>query len=159
LFRGYENQIKRYNDINPVNKEFILHYGCAEDEKVVTTDKFDLIFTSPPYFDKEKYDQSEWQSYKMYKSFDSWMKDFLCKTIEIRSENLNSGGYLIINISDIYTRKKLYKICDGMNDYIASTGQFIYEEAIGIRMPKRPMSISSDTVGVFAEPVWIHRKK
>jgi DNA methylase. len=67
--------------------------------------KFDLIFTSPPYFDKEKYNQSELQSYKMYKEFDSWMQNFLFKTIELRTKNLKSGGYLVINISDIYTRK------------------------------------------------------
>jgi hypothetical protein len=46
-----------------------------------------------------------------------------------------------------------------MNDYIASTNKFEYVGAMGLRMPKRPMSISSDTVGVFAEPIWIHRKK
>jgi len=118
-----------------------------------------LIFTSPPYFDKEKYDQSDQQSYKMYKGFDSWLKDFLCKAIEIRSKNLKSGGHLVINISDIYTRKKLFKICDGMNAYIDSTNEFDYKGAIGLRMPKRPMSISSDTIGVFGEPIWIWKKK
>ena len=118
-----------------------------------------MIFTSPPYFDKEKYDQSEQQSYKMYHSFDSWMKDFLFKSIEVRTPNLKSGGLLIINISDIYTRKKLYPICDGMNDFITSTGLYDYVGAIGLRMPKRPMSISSDTVGVYGEPIWVWKKK
>jgi hypothetical protein len=159
LFNGYMRQIHKYNTIWGKIKEFELIWGRAEDENIVLKDKFDMIFTSPPYFDKEKYDQSDQQSYKMYKDFDSWMKDFLCKAIKIRSENLKSGGHLIINVSDIYTRHKLYKICDGMNDYIASTGQFEYVGAIGLRMPKRPMSISSDTVGVFCEPIWIWKKK
>ena len=159
LFDGYNKQIAYYDNIWGKLKDFELHCGRAEDEKIVLKDKFDMIFTSPPYFDKEKYDQSEQQSYKMYKGFDSWMKDFLFKSIEVRSQNLKSGGLLIINISDIYTRKKLYKICDGMNDYIASTNQFDYVGAIGLRMPKRPMSISSDTVGVFGEPVWIWKKR
>ena len=87
------------------------------------------------------------------------MQKFLFKTIELRTANLKSGGHLVINISDIYTRKKLYKICDGMNDYIASTNNFEYIGAIGLRMPKRPQSISSDTVGVFAEPIWVWKKK
>ena len=140
-------------------KEFELHCGRAEDENIVLNDQFDMIFTSPPYFDKEKYDQSDQQSYKMYHGFDSWMKDFLCKAIELRSENLKSGGLLIINVSDIYTRKKLYPICDGMNDFIASIGQYDYVGAIGLRMPKRPMSISSDTVGIYGEPIWVWKKK
>jgi len=158
LIPAYAMQIKYYNSIGKP-KKFSLRVGRAEDENLILDDEFDLIFTSPPYFDKEKYDQSDQQSYKMYHGFDSWMKDFLFKAIELRSRNLKSGGHLVINISDIYTRKKLYKICDGMNDYIASTNNFDYIGAIGLRMPKRPMSISSDTVGVFAEPIWIWKKK
>jgi len=158
LLGGYIEQIKYYNNINKP-KKFSLHPHCAENPQINTKDEFDLVFTSPPYFDKEKYDQSERQSYVMYKSFDSWMQDFLFKAIELRTENLKSGGHLVINISDIYTRKKLYKICDGMNDFIASTNKFEYIGAMGLRMPKRPMSISSDTIGVFGEPIWIWQKK
>lgn len=158
LIPAYANQIKYYNSIGkPMKLSLFPH--CAEDPALVTQDKFDLVFTSPPYFDKEKYDQSPNQSYIKYKTFDSWMQDFLFKAIELRTENLKSGGHLAINISDIYTRKKQYKICDGMNDYIASTNKFDYIGAIGLRMPKRPMSISSDTVGVFGEPIWIWKKK
>ena len=159
LFAGYNKQISTYDSIWGKIKEFELHCGRAEDENIILNDQFDMIFTSPPYFDKEKYDQSDQQSYMMYHSFDSWMKDFLFKSIELRSKNLKSGGLLIINISDIYTRKKLYPICDGMNDFIASTGQYDYIGAIGLRMPKRPMSISSDTVGIYGEPVWVWKKK
>ena len=158
LLAGYAQQVVFYNTINK-QKKFSLKVGRAEDENLVLTDEFDLIFTSPPYFDKEKYDQSDTQSYKMYKGFDSWMNNFLFKAIELRSKNLKSGGHLIINVSDIYTRKKLYKICDGMNDYIISTNQFDYVGCIGLRMPKRPQSISSDTVGVFGEPIWVWKKK
>ena len=158
LIPAYTNQIKYYNSIGR-SMDLSIYPHCAEDEKIFLKNEFDLVFTSPPYFDKEKYDQSELQSYKKYKAFDDWMKNFLFKAIELRTTRLKSGGHLVINISDIYTRKKLYKICDGMNDYIASTGQFDYIGAIGLRMPKRPMSISSDTVGVFAEPIWIWKKK
>ena len=160
LFDIYNKQINHYNTLD--NKEISYHIydGCAEDENInLFNEQFDMIFTSPPYFDKEKYDQSDMQSYKKYKGFDSWMQDFLFKTIELRSRNLKRGGHLVINVSDIYTRKKLYKICDGMNDYIASTGKFEYQGAIGLRMPKRPMSISSDTIGVYGEPIWVWKKK
>ena len=159
LFEGYNKQVRTYDCIWGKIKEFELHCGRAEDENLQLGDQFDMIFTSPPYFDKEKYDQSEQQSYKMYKGFDSWMKNFLCKAIEIHSKSLKSGGHLIINVSDIYTRKKLYPICDGMNDFIASIGQYDYVGAIGLRMPKRPMSISSDTVGIYGEPIWVWKKK
>ncbi len=159
LHKNYQKQLAHYTIINPTNKYFSFYCRCAEDESVVLNEQFDLIFTSPPYFDKEKYDQSENQSYKKHKKFDDWMNNFLFKTIEIRGKNLKSGGHLVINISDIYTRKKLYKICDGMNDYIASTGEYAYVGAMGFRMPKRPMSKSSESIGVYGEPIWIWKKK
>lgn len=159
LHKGYMNQIQEYNELNSKNIIFNIHPACAEDKSIVIDEKFDLIFTSPPYFDKEKYDQSEYQSYVKYKKFDNWMNDFLFKTIELRTKTLKSGGHLVINISDIYTRKKQYKICDGMNDFIMSTGQFEYIGAIGFRMPKRPQSKSSNNIGIFGEPIWIFRKK
>lgn len=159
LHINYKNQLTTYSVLNPSKKDFTFYSKCAEDESVVLNEQFDLIFTSPPYFDKEKYDQSENQSYKKHKKFDDWMKNFLFKTIELRGKNLKSGGHLVINISDIYTRKKLYKICDGMNDYIQSTGQYEYIGAMGFRMPKRPQSKSSESVGVFGEPIWIWKKK
>lgn len=157
LIQGYVNQIKHYQSIgDPMN--FKLHPWGAESPNIQLQDEFDLVFTSPPYFDKEKYDQSEQQSYKKFKKYDDWMENFLFETIKLRTENLKSGGHLVVNISDIYTRKKHYQICDGMNDFIAKTGQFEYLGAMGLRMPKRPMSKSSKTVGIYGEPIWVHRK-
>ena len=158
LINGYVKQITEYQKIGTPMK-FKLHPWCAEDAQISLQDKFDLVFTSPPYFDKEKYDQSDQQSYKKYKGFDSWMRDFLFEAIKLRTTNLKSGGHLVINISDIYTRKTRFQICDGMNDSIASTGQFDYMGAIGLRMPKRPMSKSSKTLGVYGEPIWVWKKK
>lgn len=158
LFNGYHDQIKSYSKLKTTKKNFWLHQGCAEDEKLVINAEFDLIFTSPPYYDKEKYDQSSDQSYIKYKAFDDWMNNFLYKAIELRSKNLKIGGHLIINISDIYTRKKHYQICDPMNDYIQSMGCYEYVGCWGLKMPKRPMSKSSDTVGVYGEPIWLWKK-
>jgi len=159
LFNNYYNQIKTYSNINTLKKHYDLRLGCAEDENLVIDGDFDMIFTSPPYYDKEKYDQSPDQSYIKYKAFDSWMNNFLYKAIDLRSNSLKSGGYLILNISDIYTRKKHYQICDMMNDHILNMGSYEYVGCWGLKMPKRPMSKSSKNIGVYGEPIWIHRKK
>lgn len=159
LFKGYFDQIDHYEMINPTKKTFILNQSCAENEDFVTNDEFDLIFTSPPYFDKEKYSNDEHQSFIKHKGFDNWMKDFLYKTIELRTKSLKVGGHLVINISDIYTRKKHYPICDLMNDFIDNTNNFEYIGGIGFKMPKRPMSKSSKNVGIYGEPVWIWKKR
>jgi hypothetical protein len=159
LYDNYHRQLIAYALIDPNDKSFDIYPTCAEDESIILKDEFDLVFTSPPYFDKEKYDQSTNQSYIKHKKFDSWLNDFLFKTIELRTRTLKSGGHLVINISDIYTRHQLFKICDPMNDYINSTGQFEYVGAMGFRMPKRPQSKSSNNIGIFGEPIWIFCKK
>lgn len=160
LYQKYMNQIGEYDKLNSKGISYGVYPLCAEDEvPFVDNEKFDLVFTSPPYFDKEKYDQSSNQSYIKYKQFDSWMNDFLFKVIVMRTRSLKSGGHLVLNISDIYTRHKLFQICDPMNDFIKSTGQFEYIGAMGFRMPKRPQSKSSNNIGIFGEPIWIWRKK
>jgi len=154
---GYEKQYLKYSSIGA---QLIYSYlpKCAEDKTIKIEEKFDLIFTSPPYFDKEKYDQSENQSYVKYKKFDDWMRYFLFQTIVLRTEHLKVGGHLVINISDIYTRKKHYEICDPMNDLISAIDGMEYVGAIGFRMPKRPQSMSSESVGIYCEPMYVWRK-
>ena len=43
---------------------------------------FDTIFTSPPYFNTEKYSLHDTQSYLRYKKIDDWNTNFLHKTID-----------------------------------------------------------------------------
>lgn len=159
LFHGYVGEMKLFHSVDPKKFRAKILPQRAEDHQIFIDEEVDLIFSSPPYFDKEKYDQSIMQSYIMYKEFDNWMNNFLFETIKLRGKNLVSGGHLVINISDIYTRKKHYKICDGMNDYIKSTGEYEYVGAMGLKMPKRPMSKSAKKDGVFGEPIWIWKKK
>ena len=160
LFEGYVNQIQTYSTFGTGKKiDYLISPNRAEDFQTFVPDMVDLVFTSPPYFDKEKYDQGENQSYIRYKEFDTWLHQFLYNSIKLRTQTLKSGGYLVINISDIYTRKTHFKICDAMNDYIASTKDFEYYGAIGLRMPKRPMSKSSNTTGIYGEPIWVWKKK
>ena len=66
---------------------------------------FDTIFTSPPYFDVEKYSDEDTQSYIRYKDIDSWNKNFLHKTIEKIIPTLKKDGILAINIADVYDAK------------------------------------------------------
>lgn len=160
LFENYNKQLEFYGEILNKKKIFSFYCDCAENSDLnINTNQIDLIFTSPPYFDKEKYDQSPNQSYIKHKKFDDWLNSFLFESIKIHTKNLKKNGYLIININDIFTRKKLYNICDKMNEYIISTNNYKYIGAIGLRMPKRPKSISSNTLGIYGEPIWIYQKK
>ncbi len=150
--RAYIEQLKLYN----VNKEIKLIESPAEDI-LAYDDDFDMIFTSPPYFDIERYVRDDKQSWNRYKKLDIWLEKFLFKSIETGWKNLKDNGYLILNISDVYCHHVINKICDPMNDFISTLSGAEYQGAIGMRMAKRPNS-KADKAGIFAEPIWIWKK-
>ena len=60
----------------------------------------DLCFTSPPYFDWEKYSEEDTQSYKKYPTVDEWLNGFLLNTIDRCHYGLKPGGHLILNVAN-----------------------------------------------------------
>ena len=67
---------------------------------------FDTIFTSPPYFDVERYSDEDTQSWVRYKNIDSWNKDFLHSTLGKVIFTLKKDGVLYQNnIADVYSQK------------------------------------------------------
>lgn len=61
----------------------------------------DLCFTSPPYFDLEKYSDEDTQSYMMFNTKEAWIEGFLRKTFENCHYGLKDDGVMLINIADI----------------------------------------------------------
>jgi hypothetical protein len=59
---------------------------------------FDLVFTSPPYFDTERYSNEDTQSWKRYSKPEQWTQGFLVPLIKTSHRVLKKGGKLILNI-------------------------------------------------------------
>lgn len=153
-YRDYYRQAAFYNRfISGKQTEFI----CKPAEEV-SLDKecVDTVFTSPPYFNVERYTEDSTQSFKRYKKINDWLEHFLFKAIKMSYDALRKNGFLVINISDVYSGHRVNQICDPMNYYIQSLGMK-YQGVIGMKMAKRP---NSKTIkdGVFVEPMWIWQK-
>jgi len=117
---------------------------------------FDVMFSSPPYFACELYSDEDTQSCNRYKTVNTWLNNFLFKSIDKIYYSLTTGGTLAINISDINIKGKRQFICDKMNDYIGGKG-FTYLGCIGLQLSKLP-NTQSKTTTIFGEPIWIWRK-
>jgi hypothetical protein len=154
LIAGYNDQITMYNSICKDKSAKMLPW-CAED--VTLGEKVDLIFTSCPYFNIERYTQDADQSFKKFKKLDDWLAGFLFESIRCFWVNLKEGGHMIINISDVYSNHTINHICDPMNDYINTLKGSEYQGALGLRMAKRP-NTNADKEGIFAEPMWVWKK-
>ena len=85
--------------------------------------KLDLIFTSPPYFDREQYSADEEQSFKSYPQYEDWRDNFLKPTLENAFNSLRNDRYLLWNIADIKIGKdKFYPLEQDSIDVIESLG-------------------------------------
>lgn len=79
---------------------FISITSLGSEEYKPPKDSLDLCFTSPPYFDLEKYSDESTQSYIKFKTKQEWIEGFLRPTIENAYNGLKQGKYLLLNIAD-----------------------------------------------------------
>jgi len=63
-------------------------------------ESLDLCFTSPPYFDLEKYANEPTQSYIKFNAKDAWVEGFLRPTFKNCYYGLKPEKYMLINIAD-----------------------------------------------------------
>ena len=81
----------------------------------------DLIFTSPPYFNREAYCEDPRQSYKKFgSSYSSWKTGYLEPTLKTCFEWMKPGAYLLWNIADLQMGKTFLPLekdsCDILED-------------------------------------------
>jgi len=95
-FEGLK-QIKE--DWGSLNRTIEL-YQMGSEEFWPDMNTIDLCFTSPPYFDWEKYSQEETQSYKKYPTSYEWLNGFLLDTIDKCHHALKLGGILALNVAN-----------------------------------------------------------
>jgi hypothetical protein len=129
----------------------------------------DLIFTSPPYFDTEKYgansENTESQSWKKFDTFTAWRDEFLYKVLSRVWTKLRVGGIMAINITDVAKAKKTQKLCDDMVDWcVANLPECKFRGQIGMILALRPNSmgdrVDHDETNKtkFIEPIWVFQK-
>lgn len=97
----------------------------------------DLVFTSPPYFNREAYSEDENQSYKRFSAYDAWRVGFLQETLKTAYEWLRPGGYLLWNIADLKVGKKYLPL---QTDSIAICKKlgFVFREEICMTLRGMP---------------------
>ena len=96
--KTYKGLVKLNNDFG--YEEFKIVNECAEDYRP-RKETVDLCFTSPPYFDREKYSNEKTQSYKRYPTKFLWVKCFLKPMLENCYHANKKGGHTAINIANV----------------------------------------------------------
>ena len=115
-----------------------------------TTQKYDLVFTSPPYFNIEKYSTEHTQSYIKFPDFDSWEEGFLRVLIEHSYDFLNTGGHLVLNVGRLIT------------DSTFDIGTEVFgkkPETYNMRLSKVMGKGNKDKISHKLEPIFAWRKQ
>jgi len=103
---GTEPSSKTFEGLLNIKSDFKYLYKKIELHKMGSElftpeeNSLDLCFTSPPYFDTEKYSDELTQSYLKYPSEDRWIDGFLYDTISNCYCGLKKGGYMLMNIAN-----------------------------------------------------------
>ncbi len=114
------------------------------DSKIVQTvseeykpEDIDLAFSSPPYFNLEKYSDEETQCMVRYSTLDEWFEGYVAPTMANIKRGLNSDGIFATNISDYKTAKEEFKVVDRWIKTAESLG-FKYQGMIKMMLNTRP---------------------
>ena len=95
-FEGLEHIKEEWSD----KKRLCELYKVGSEEFWPDAQSIDLCFTSPPYYDWEKYSEEETQSYKKYPEVQDWIDGFLWHTMDKCHYGLKVGGILAMNVAD-----------------------------------------------------------
>ena len=110
---------------------------------------FDISFTSPPYFDTEKYSDSDTQSYKKFNTYDLWVDGFYRNTIYNSCNALKLDGVFAVNISWVDNIKEYTE------EFLNDCGFYIIkEDKYLLRIHPRESSYGSDKMSKY-EPIWV----
>ena len=115
----YQKIIKTLAPKSKQDQYNIIKDGFENTDKL-KTNYYDLVFSSPPFFDLEIYETADSQSIKKFNSLDKWLNGFLYPSIKKSYTSLVKGGHLALYISDY----------SGVS-YVSKMKKYIKEELTG----------------------------
>ena len=149
------------------------HYFCLGSEHVGDhpdyqqyKGKLDMVFTSPPYFDREQYSDDDEQSFKAYPMYSDWRDNFLKPTLTNAYESLRNDRYLLWNIADIKIGKDTFHPLEQDSiDIIESLGgeyqgklKMLMASMVGVDQSNVKNKVDVNGVTVKYEPIFIFHK-
>lgn len=91
----YKDLVGLARELHPLTTE--LHPVGSEHAKF-NPESLDLVLTSPPYFDKEKYFDEPGQCWRDYPQLPSWIQGYLLPTLQAAFTGLKRGKHLVLNV-------------------------------------------------------------
>lgn len=131
--KSYQKFLKENNVISNEQRCGLYCQG-SEIHRPELDGLFDVAFTSPPYFNLEKYSNDNSESTKNYNNYSVWVKNFVYPTVQNIYHYLKIGGYAMINIKNINKKETCY---DDFFKAFQSISGFEYVETFDMEIIKK----------------------
>lgn len=153
---GYDPSVLSHKGVCELARDFKYQDKCklicdGSENIDLPSESIDFAFTSPPYFDTEKYSDDAGQSYLKYSTKEQWLNGFLLSTFRNVHNCLKSGKYMAINIANVPN----YKTIEEDTVKIALDCGFVLEDTWKLALSKPP---SKNKSGFKYEPIFIFKK-
>ena len=133
LYPGYKKMINVFNPDG--DKKCTLIKDGFETAHLPTGVKYDLVFSSPPFFDLEVYSGATTDSLTKYKNVNAWFNGFLMPSIKKAIKYLVPGGYLVLYIAESNGGDKyIPNMINATDKLVRNAGRFYYTDGQKIRV-------------------------
>lgn len=155
--RDYEHFLRKNNIIS---NDLTVKIWCEGSEmfKNELEGTIDVTFTSPPYFNLEKYSDDSFSSTRYNDNYNAWVDYFVRPTVENIYHYLKIGGYAMINIKNLSKNNPCF---DSFYKDFEEIDGFEFVEVFDMAIKKKQYGMNYDNAkGVInnKEPVMVFRK-
>lgn len=151
--KGLRNMKAKLGTLVKVKARTKIHRACAENFlPTLKTNSVALVFSSPPYFNLERYSYEKSQSYIQYPIYEQWLDGFLGKIFLGSKRILKRGGHLVVNVADVNGHPLI-------DDTLRlATKHFTLTDTLKLKLSNRPYQRVDPTKAYKYEPVFVFRK-
>lgn len=96
------------------------------ESAVLPKEKFDLVFSSPPFFDLEKYSTNTKDSLIQYQTSDSWYENFLLASIKKAYKYLLFDGHMVMYMDEGRGTNYIGRMIEDVSKFMKYEGIIYY---------------------------------
>ena len=150
---GLKRMNARLGKLVRVRARSRIYQACAEDFLCQQrAGSVSLVFSSPPYFNIERYSNSRSQSYIRFPTYEEWREGFMVPVVMQSRRILKKGGYFVINVANING----YKLFD--DTLRIANRHFRHVHTLKLRLGHLPYLRKNRGSAYKHEPVLVFRK-
>lgn len=103
IYYGHEPARRTFADLRALASDLPVNtvlFDSGSETAAFARESLDLVFTSPPYFDLERYYDEPGQCWRDYPTLEQWTKGYLEPTLASAFHGLRKGAPLVLNVDE-----------------------------------------------------------